>query len=134
MSFLFKPSLSVLERSLDSAALRQKVIANNVANVDTPNFKRSEVSFEEVLQQSVSDTNFRGTRTNARHMVIGKGNPREVMPEVLKDERTLVNNNKNNVDIDYEMSQMSKNAMRYNVLIDRMAKELKSVRTAIDGR
>jgi flagellar basal-body rod protein FlgB len=134
MSFLFKPSLSVLERSLDSAALRQKVIANNVANVDTPNFKRSEVLFEDVLQQTMSDTNFRGTRTDSRHMVIGKGNPREVMPEVLTDERTLVNNNKNNVDIDYEMSQMSKNAMRYNVLIDRMAKELKGVRTAIEGR
>jgi flagellar basal-body rod protein FlgB len=134
MSLLFKPSLSVLERSLDTAALRQKVIANNIANVDTPYFKRSEVLFEDVLKESIGATNFVGLRTNSKHIPIGKGVPRNVMPEVVEDSRTLVNNNRNNVDIDLEMAQMSKNAMRYNVLVERMAKELKGLRTAIEGR
>jgi flagellar basal-body rod protein FlgB len=134
MSLLFKPSLSVLERSLDTAALRQKVIANNIANVDTPDFKRSEVLFEDVLRESIGATNFIGLRTNSKHIPIGKGVPRNVMPEVVQDSRTIVNNNRNNVDIDLEMAQMSKNAMRYNVLVERMAKELKGLRTAIEGR
>jgi flagellar basal-body rod protein FlgB len=134
MSFLFKPSLSILERSLDTAALRQKVIANNIANVDTPSFKRSEVEFENVLQQAMSETKFAGLRTSSKHIAIGRGVPREVMPEVIVDDKTLIKNNKNNVDIDLEMAQMSKNGMRYNVLVERMAKEFKGLRTAIEGR
>lgn len=134
MSFLFKPSLGVLERSLDTAALRQKVISNNIANVDTPYFKRSVVQFEDVLQDSLRETNFNGLRTNSRHIPIGRGVPRDMMPEVVVDDKTLYNNNRNNVDIDLEMAQMSKNAMRYNVLVDRMAREFKSLRTAIEGR
>jgi flagellar basal-body rod protein FlgB len=134
MSFLFKPSLSVLERSLDAATKRQKVIANNIANVDTPNFKRSQVEFEEVLQETLSETKFSGMRTNNNHFQIGRGVPIEVMPQVVTDDKTLIQNNLNNVDIDYEMSQMSKNAMRYNVLVERMAKELKGLRAAIEGR
>jgi flagellar basal-body rod protein FlgB len=134
MSFLFKPSLSVLERSLDTAALRQKVIANNIANVDTPYFKRSEVRFEDVLQDAIGETKFNGLRTNSKHLQIGRGVPRDIMPEVVVDDKTFYNNNKNNVDIDLEMSQMSKNSMRYNVLVERMGKELKGLRTAIEGR
>ena len=44
MSFLDKPSWNMMERSLDASTLRQKVVANNIANVDTPNFKRSDVA------------------------------------------------------------------------------------------
>jgi flagellar basal-body rod protein FlgB len=134
MSFLFKPSLSVLERSLDTSALRQKVIANNIANADTPFFKRSEVDFENVLKDAMSETKFAGLRTNSKHIAIGRGVARDVMPEVIVDDKTLIKNNKNNVDIDLEMAQMSKNAMRYNVLVERMAKEFKGLRTAIEGR
>ncbi len=134
MSFLFKPSLSVLERSLDTSALRQKVIANNIANADTPFFKRSEVDFENVLKDAMSETKFAGLRTNSKHIPIGRGVVRDVMPEVIVDDKTLIKNNKNNVDIDLEMAQMSKNAMRYNVLVERMSKEFKGLRTAIEGR
>jgi flagellar basal-body rod protein FlgB len=134
MSFLFKPSLSVLERSLDTSALRQKVISNNIANADTPFFKRSEVEFEDVLQNAMSETKFVGLRTNSRHVAIGRGVPTDIMPEVIVDDKTLVKNNHNNVDIDLEMAQMSKNAMRYNVLVERMSKEFKGLRTAIEGR
>ena len=58
-------AFNVLERSLDAATLRQKVIANNIANVDTPFFKRSVVQFEDLLQSEMdgsSSSSFSGRR------------------------------------------------------------------------
>lgn len=132
MYILNKPGMNMLERSLDAAALRQKVIADNVANVDTPYFKRSEVKFEELLQNEMKDQGFQGYRTDQRHFEIGR--PAKLTPQVIQDNSTMINNNLNNVDIDYEMSLMAKNQLRYNVMVQQVNGELKKLRTAIDGR
>lgn len=126
---------NLLERSLDSATLRQKVIANNIANVDTPNFKRSYVQFENLLQNELesSSSTFRGYRTNAKHLLIGNSSFAQ-QAFVSTDENTSMNNNKNNVDIDFEMSLMAKNQLRYNTLIEQINHEMKKVRIAINGR
>ncbi|WP_284639027.1 flagellar basal body rod protein FlgB [Paenibacillus silviterrae] len=127
-----KPGFDMLERSLDAATLRQKVIADNVANIDTPYFKRSEVKFEELLQQELQGPAVQGYRTDPRHFEIGK--PARPMPQVIQDNSTAINNNLNNVDIDYEMSLMAKNQLRYNVMVQQVNGELKKLRTVIDGR
>jgi flagellar basal-body rod protein FlgB len=132
MFLLNTPGFQLLERSLDASALRQKVIANNIANVDTPLFKRSEVRFEELLQQELNGSGLEGRRTDPRHFYIGR--PARLSPQVIRDEHTSMNNNLNNVDIDYEMSLMAKNQLRYNVMIQQVNHELKNIRTAIDGR
>lgn len=128
--------VGTLESALNAANLRQKVIANNIANVDTPNFKMSEVKFEEYLQQSMDSTNTRsleGKRTNARHFYIGTS-ANEVTPTVINDGETLMNNNNNNVDIDYEMSQMAENQLRYNTYVQQMNHEFRQLHMAIEGR
>ena len=43
------PLMNILEKSLDASSLRHKVLSNNIANVDTPDFKRSDVDFNQVL-------------------------------------------------------------------------------------
>ncbi len=124
-----------MERSLDASALRQKVIANNVANVDTPYFKRSDVQFEEILQGEMSSStqSIQGYRSDPRHFVIGK-QENNVMPEIKADETTTINNNLNNVDMDYEMSLMAKNQLKYNTLIQQMNSEFKKMRTVLGGK
>lgn len=124
-----------MERALDASAIRQKVIANNVANVDTPYFKRSDVLFEEFLQGEVSPSTspIQGYRTDPRHFFIGKSK-NLVTPEIKTDESTAINNNLNNVDVDYEMSLMAKNQLKYNTMIQQMNSEFKKMRTAIGGR
>ncbi|CAN7466701.1 flagellar basal body rod protein FlgB [Paenibacillus sp. LjRoot153] len=135
MSILDKPSWNMMERSLDASTLRQKVAANNIANVDTPNFKRSDVAFEELLQgQMNANTNsIDGFRTDPRHFVIGKSTK---LPnsEVISDNSTAINNNLNNVDMDYEMSLMAKNQLKYNTMIQQMNSDFKKLRTVIGGR
>ncbi len=125
----------LLERTLDAANLRQSVIANNIANVDTPKFKRSEVRFEELLQQSMGNSypSIEGRRTDPRHMYIGRrgGN---VEAQIVVDQHSVMNNNLNNVDIDSEMALLAKNQLRYNTVVQQVSHEIKMVRTALEAR
>ena len=124
----------LLERTLDAASMRQAVIANNIANVDTPKFKRSAVQFEELLQESLrGDPRLVGRRTDPRHIYIGKGGL-EVKPKIIVDEESVMNNNLNNVDIDTEMSMMAKNQLRYNALVQQVSHEIRLSKTALEAR
>lgn len=129
-------SFQLFQKALDSTALRQNVIANNIANNDTPQFKRSDVVFEELLQQEldVMSTSLEGRRTNSRHIPIGRQALTAPDPQIRIDENTTVNNNMNNVDIDYENALLAKNQLKYNVLVTQLNHEFRSIRTALDGR
>jgi flagellar basal-body rod protein FlgB len=138
MDMLNTSGFQRLERSVDAAALRQKVIANNVANIDTPYFKRSDVQFEELLQKeldAVKSPAFTTYRTHSKHFPLGTiGQQTEIRPQVISDETSTMNNNQNNVDIDYEMSLMAKNQLYYNMMVQQVNYDIKHLRTAIGGR
>lgn len=135
MSFLGLPNISHLERGLDAAALRHRVIADNIANVDTPYFKRSEVQFETLLQQTMSTaSSLRGNRTDPRHIPIGHDRTRLPQPQIIESSHVSMTNNQNNVDIDYEMALHAMNQLRYNTIIQETNNEIRRFRTSIDGR
>lgn len=116
--------------------MRQRVISDNVANADTPNFKRSEVVFEELLTKQMGtgqETKLNGRRTDTKHMVIGAPSE-QPLAAVVREDRTLMNNNKNNVDIDREMSLLAKNQLRYNFYVQQINHDVTMMRTAIEGR
>lgn len=128
-----------MEGALQAAEMRQRVISNNVANGDTPHFKRSEVLFEELLGQMMGDQQGRltGKRTNDRHIAIGPGSPGSSnvpIPQIVADDSTSMNNNENNVDIDREMSLLAKNQLSYNLYVQQVNHEVRMMRTAIEGR
>ncbi|RAV22701.1 flagellar basal body rod protein FlgB [Paenibacillus contaminans] len=132
MFLLNQPSLNLLERSLSASTLRQQVISNNIANVDTPQFKRSDVKFEEMLHSELDGLSVEGYRSDPRHFYIGKSPG--VNAEIITDRQSVMNNSLNNVDIDTEMSLLAKNQLRYNVMIQQANHELKQFRTALEGR
>ena len=123
----------LLERTLDAASLRQSVIANNIANADTPHFKRSEVLFESLLQEQWKGRSIVGRRTDPRHIFIGRSS-REMKPLIEIDQNSVMNNNLNNVDIDAEMSAMAKNQLRYYAVAQQVSHEIKLVKTALEAR
>lgn len=135
MNMLFSPSFNRLQRSLDAASLQHKVIANNIANVDTPHYKRSEVRFETFLQQELagSSTKFSAYRTNAKHLDF-KRISSQGQSAVVTDERSAINNGQNNVDVDYEMALHAKTQMFYDTMIEQINYEVRQMRTAIGGR
>ncbi|MBW7473305.1 flagellar basal body rod protein FlgB [Paenibacillus oenotherae] len=135
MKLLNGPEFRRLESAISAAEMRQRVVANNVANADTPKFKRSEVLFESLLEQSMGSgaPQLAGFRSDPRHFVIGSSGttPRA---KVVTDQLSVMNNNVNNVDIDREMSLLAKNQLNYNFYIGQVNHQVKMMRTGIEGR
>lgn len=124
---------------MDVAELRHKVIADNIANVDTPGFKKREVLFEQKLKGALeandSGKDLRLKITNSRHIdANGEINVDKISPQVRSINTQTFRNDGNNVDIDVEMAEMSKNKIMYDALAQSMSNELRLLRTAISGR
>ncbi|MDI3517169.1 MAG: flagellar basal-body rod protein FlgB [Thermotogota bacterium] len=109
---MFGLDYQLLKIALDVSALRAEVIANNIANVETPNYKRKYVVFESALQEAMEDRHIQLKRTNPKHLT---GTFR-ISPQVMTDWSTSMRNDGNNVDIDREMTELASNTLRYQVL------------------
>lgn len=134
MDLFNRPYLQRLTQSVDVSAFRQKVIANNIANVDTPHFKRSSVQFEQLLREKMNSTKLNGTQTDIQHMSIGSASlSQSIQPRIATDHNTAMNNNHNNVDIDVEMAELAKNQMKYSLLVQQLGHEISMMRKAIGG-
>ncbi|WEK56196.1 MAG: flagellar basal body rod protein FlgB [Candidatus Cohnella colombiensis] len=134
MDLLGGASFQRLEGALTAASARQRVYANNIANGDTPNFKRSDVAFEDILSSAIGSngSSLRLKTTNARH--IPMGGAATPTPKVVTDESTIINNNGNNVDIDREMALLAENQLRYNLFIQQINHNVKMIRIGTEGR
>lgn len=111
-----------LEKALDASLLRHKVIANNIANVSTPGFKRLEVVFEEKLKALLNKK------------PISFSQLKKIEPEIIEDQSSAWREDLNNVNIDREMVELSKNTLQYNLYIQLLNGKLDRIRKAIAGR
>lgn len=117
-----------LKLGLDAAWLRNEVLANNIANVDTPNFKRSDVRFSKILDDTISMKT-----TRYKHINPASSYSANYLMEVYEDSNTNVRMDGNNVDIEREMTELAKNAIWYNYLTQMVTKEIKLLDLAING-
>lgn len=92
--------INAIEASLNVATLRHKLYSANIANVDTPGYKKYRASFEEALKEALRDGE----------------NPLEVKPEVFRVTWTSFRNDGNNVNLDEEVVLMNQNFLRYQAL------------------
>lgn len=123
----------LLTKAMDAANLRNEVIANNIANVETPGFKKSEVIFSEKIKKVLQNNKNHGKLdiTNPRHIAINPGTISEVNPEIRTINSTSYRNDGNNVDIDTEMAELAKNKIYYDALSQSMSNEIRLLRLAI---
>lgn len=132
------PNLTALNKALDASTLKGQVIANNIANNDTPNFKRSEVIFEDKLKEALNaKKSYNRLRiTDDRHMQVGSGNTslEAFQPDLETFNNLTYRNDGNNVDIDYEMTESAKNKIYYDAVVQSMNSEFSLLRMAITGR
>ncbi|CAM4248806.1 flagellar basal body rod protein FlgB [Paenibacillus tarimensis] len=137
MNVLNGAGFNRLTTAIGAAEMRQQVISNNVANVDTPYFKRSEVVFESILEKQMNGfgpmKQLAGRKTNEKHIPIGP-NSQALTPKLVTDQISVMNNNVNNVDIDREMSLLAKNQLRYNALVQQLNHEMSMMRIGVEGR
>lgn len=133
--FLFnRISIPDLGKSLDAYSMRQKAISNNIANVNTPGYKAERVSFEKEYRKAINKTGLMANKTNSKHIPIGTRHLENIRPQVkLRDDRTN-DSGVNNVDIDFEMSEMAKNNLRYQMSAELVKKRFRLLQSSIKGR
>ena len=127
------PTINYTSRGMSAASLRHEVISNNIANVNTPNFKRSGVIFEDLLAKELQiDENPRQlklVRTHDMHLPVGLPGP--VSPKIEREDTTTMRVDNNNVDIDREMAGLAKNQLYYSSLATSLGSYLSRMKNAI---
>ncbi|NLL52440.1 MAG: flagellar basal body rod protein FlgB [Peptococcaceae bacterium] len=122
--------LNLLERGLDGLALRQKVLADNIANVDTPGFKKSDLNFEQYLQAAIDSRQDSRLPAN-KDITYNHSWPVKARDFVEKDLATSFRNDGNNVDIDSEMTKLAQNNLHYDALTTMLIGHLSILKTVI---
>ncbi|MBT2216681.1 flagellar basal body rod protein FlgB [Virgibacillus dakarensis] len=127
---LFGGTIRALENSLDYAAVKNRTIANNIANVDTPNYKAKDAVFKNMLHNELTSS-IKANRTRPEHLPFDGTLHNSY--QVITRKSTMYNHNGNNVDIDKEMAELAKNQIYYQGLADRISSKFNSLQTVIRG-
>lgn len=126
---LFGGTISSLEKGLSYATLKQKTIANNIANVDTPNYKAKDVNFKAMLEEEKKNA-IHSNRTSDRQFDFTIN---QFTSGVSSNENLQYRNNGNAVDMDAEQVKLAENQIYYNALIDRINGKFNTLNTVIKG-
>lgn len=125
--------LQVLEKALEGASLRHKVISNNIANVNTPGYKKMETTFEDELTLAAerSGSPLKMTQTHPGHL--SPISAQVVPPQIRAVNSHSLRTDGNNVDIDSEMAAMAKNNIYYNAVAQKISSHYSNIKAAIKG-
>ena len=127
--------LTILQKALDASWLRNQVISNNIANVDTPNYKAYKVEFEDLLKDAMRKRDFKVPTENPKHIPIANDSLDRLSPRITRDRSTKARVDGNNVDIDVQTANLAKNTIMYMALVDQLSARLARLRTVInEGR
>lgn len=121
--FLTDIASTVLSKTLDTAAARQRTIANNIANVETPGYKRKFVSFEDALKNILERPSRNGVRDGLKRF----------SPSAQTDLASPSREDGNNVNIDAEIADLAKNSMQDKAASVLLEGKISMLRSAIMG-
>lgn len=133
----FTRSVDLLQRAMDATSLRYQVSANNLANSEVPNFKRSTVNFESELKRAFESeekarNGFQLARTDERHISLNEPyDYRDVEPRRVLDYTTTAKANGNNVDAETEANNILQIQMQYRLLTQLTGFEFSQLNTVM---
>lgn len=134
----FAKTVDLLHRAMDTSLVRRSVIANNIANADVPNFKRSNVNFESELKRALDSSKQKPslelTLTHSKHIPNWKERDyRDVQIRRVLDYTSTYNNNGNNVDPEQEFMLATQNQMAYTLFTQAAAFEFSQIQQVLRG-
>ncbi len=119
--------INVLDKAADASVQRNELLSNNIANVDTPNYKRKDLDFESILQAELAG----GFSLNEQVSKVNK-NLASLDPQVYTDNSSLSYRlDGNNVDIATEEAYLAENQIKYQALVDLMNQEFSRYKTVL---
>ena len=135
MNIFQSTTLVTLKKALDASTVRHEVISHNVANVNTPRFKRLDVDFKNQLRAALNrQSAIQGARTHPRHIPIAPPTLDAVQPRVYREVDTSLRVDESNVNIDTEMGVLSQNALYNSVIVRLLSEHYSGLESAIRGR
>lgn len=118
----------LLKKGLDATSLRSKVIANNIANINTKGYKSYYVSFEDTLKGATDGLSMK--TDNGKH-ISDTSDLGQISVE--QDTSTSMKADGNNVDVDNEMANMAANQLLYNALVSQANSKISLENYIING-
>ena len=115
----FDSNFNLLEQLMTISSNKQKVIANNIANVNTPGYRRRELVFQEEILRAVEEQDM-------EHL--GK-----ITGKIIESDSPTFRNDGNNVDIDKEMAEQAKNSIRFAYASELIGRQFRGIKSAIRG-
>jgi len=112
--------VDLLQAGMKAEGARQKTIASNIANIETPGYRRVDIKFEELLTKALNSS---GTATID-----------DIEPEVYQPRDTSVRSNGNDVNMEAEVGNLVKNSLRYTAYVRLMQKKFAQIEAAISLR
>ena len=119
--------INVLDRAADAAWQRNEAISNNIANVDTPGYKRQDVAFESVLQQALGNNRYESMDDKVANVNLGRLRGRAYVDYAIYSYRL----HGNNVDIENENVMLAENQLKYQGLISSINQEFTNLQTVM---
>lgn len=117
--------INVLDKAADASWLRNEVIANNIANVDTPGYKRQDLNFEDELERALGNSKY--VTMDAKVTALKE---KELRPRVINDYSNFsYRTDYNNVDIDTENVTLAANQIKYQGLMSGLGAEFANLQS-----
>jgi flagellar basal-body rod protein FlgB len=110
--------VDIIEAGIRAENLRQRAITNNIANLETPGYRRIDVKFEQLLAKCLDSS--------------GEVDLGEIEPQIYRPEQTPVKSNGNDVNLEAEVGHMIKNTLRHKAYIRLLGKKYKQIELAMD--
>lgn len=113
--------MSVMQKSLDALWLKQRIVSNNIANIDTPGYKSRDIKFEEFLKDAAPGSILKD----------------EDVPEarIVTRNDTSLREDGNNVDIDKESLELYRVQIQYEYMVRKLSNEFSNIKTVLmEGR
>lgn len=123
-------NINILNKALDGAWLKDKAINHNISNVNTPNYKRLNVNFQDRLKEAINKKENKLVKTHSKHLPMSN-KLHELDPKIEIDKNYSYRFDNNNVNIDTESAELAKNTIMYNALIDQTVKEFDRIKNVI---
>ncbi len=113
----------ILAKALEGTWARNNAIANNIANADTPGYKRKDVAFEAYLEQALAKN------SRPSQVELARITPKTAIDQRAKSYRL----DGNTVDIDTEMGYLAANQLKYNALISQVNYNFSRIKSVLNG-
>ena len=137
VNYTSSQSMGLAKAALDYRAMRQDMIASNIANADTPYYKPRDISFENSLvseraKLENNEPKLEMAQTDNAHLSFSKENDPSKAITFFRDGH-MARNDGNSVDLDVETTEMSKNSVMFQGLLSAMKKEAMIFRSVIEA-